>query len=244
MVCTGSPKFRFTDSQPYALSFRANSTPVRAQRSERRVGTHIRKCADGSRLAVLWRRARPISVRDPLGDHVVPLLLSLAVEERNDAHSHVVAANATGFAVGCKAVVHHVLANSGQVLLRSNASSHELDDGLGRLAIPDTWILLAMPSIQWENVRRTVTCNDQELIVLSDLMNSHVRECCDDLLLRREIRALLELKVADSSAEGKVAVHSAEVDETTCCANASLLAFILRLVVEGKWLCAALDAEY
>lgn len=75
-------------------------------------------------------------------------------------------------------------------------------------------------------------------------MDCHIRECSDDLLLRREIRALLELKVADSSAEGEVAVHSAEIDETACRANASLLALVLGLVVEGERLCAALDAKY
>jgi hypothetical protein len=36
VVCAGSPKFRFTESQPDALAFRANSTPVLAHRSERR----------------------------------------------------------------------------------------------------------------------------------------------------------------------------------------------------------------
>ena len=74
-------------------------------------------------------------------------------------------------------------------------------------------------------------------------MNGHVRECSYDLLLRREVCALLELKVTDSSAEREVAVHTTEVDEATCSANASLLALVLGLVVEGERLCAALDAE-
>ena len=74
-------------------------------------------------------------------------------------------------------------------------------------------------------------------------MNGHIRERSDDLLLRREVCALLELKVTDSSAERKVAVHTTEVDKATCGANASLLALVLGLVVERERLCAALDAE-
>ena len=89
----------------------------------------------------------------------------------------------------------------------------------------------------------TIAGNDQELIVLAKLVNGHIRERSDDLLLRREVCALLELKVTDSSAEGKVAVDSAEVDEATGCADAGLLALVLGLVVEGERLCAALDAE-
>ena len=89
----------------------------------------------------------------------------------------------------------------------------------------------------------TIAGNDQELVILSHLVDSHIRERSDNLLLRREVRALLELKVTDSSAECKVAVHATKVDETTCGANASLLTLILGLVVEGERLCAALDAE-
>lgn len=74
-------------------------------------------------------------------------------------------------------------------------------------------------------------------------MDGHVGESGDDLLLRREIRALLELKVANGSAQREVTVYSAKIDKATGCANASLLAFILRLVIEGKRLRAALDAK-
>ena len=89
----------------------------------------------------------------------------------------------------------------------------------------------------------TIAGNDQELVILAHLVNGHIGECSDDLLLRREICALLELKVADSSAECKVAVHTTKVDEATCSTNASLLALVLGLVVEGERLCATLDAE-
>ena len=74
-------------------------------------------------------------------------------------------------------------------------------------------------------------------------MDGHIRESSDDLLLRREICALLELKVANSSAECEVAVDTAKVDKATCGADTSLLALVLGLVVEGKRLRAALDTE-
>jgi len=94
-----------------------------------------------------------------------------------------------------------------------------------------------------EECQPTIAGNDQELIILSHLVDGHIGECSDDLLLRREICTLLELKVADSSAECEVAVHTTKVDETTCSANTSLLTLVLGLVVEGEWLCAALDAK-
>ena len=89
----------------------------------------------------------------------------------------------------------------------------------------------------------TIAGNNQELIILAKLVDGHVGERSDDLLLRREVCALLELKVTNSSAEREVAVHTTKVDEATCSANASLLALILGLVIEGERLSAALDAE-
>lgn len=94
-----------------------------------------------------------------------------------------------------------------------------------------------------EDMKQTVTGDDQELVVLAHLVNGHVGESSDDLLLRWEICALLELKVTDSSGESEVAVDSAKVDETAGCADAGLLALVLGLVVERKRLRAALDAE-
>jgi hypothetical protein len=94
-----------------------------------------------------------------------------------------------------------------------------------------------------EEIRPTVTSNNKELVVFAHLVDSHVGESSDNLLLRWEVCALLELKVADSSAKRKVAVDSPKVDEATGCADAGLLALILGLVVERKRLRAALDAE-
>lgn len=78
----------------------------------------------------------------------------------------------------------------------------------------------------------TVTSNDEELIVFAYFVLRHVGECGDNLLFWRKIGALLELKVANSSAECKVAIHTTKVDETTGSTNARLLALVLRLVVK------------
>lgn len=55
-------------------------------------------------------------------------------------------------------------------------------------------------------------------------MYVHVGVCGDDLLLGSELCALLELEVADSSGQGKVAVDTTKVDETTGSSNPCLLA--------------------
>jgi hypothetical protein len=45
----------------------------------------------------------------------------------------------------------------------------------------------------------TIASNDKELVVFADLVNLNVRVGGDYLLLGREIGALLELEVSDSS---------------------------------------------
>ena len=57
-------------------------------------------------LAVLRRGARPIAIRHSISDHLVPLVLCLAAEQRNDNDGHVVAAHAARVAVRCETVVH------------------------------------------------------------------------------------------------------------------------------------------
>lgn len=89
----------------------------------------------------------------------------------------------------------------------------------------------------------TVTGNDQEFVVLAELVRSHIGICCDNLLLWWQIRALLELKVANGSAERKVAIYSAKIDETTRSTYTSFLALVLRLVVKRQRLCTPFDAQ-
>lgn len=74
-------------------------------------------------------------------------------------------------------------------------------------------------------------------------MDRDIREGGDNLLLWRQVCALLEFEVADSSAKGQVAIDATEVDEATCGTYTGFLALVLRLVVERQGLCSSLDAE-
>lgn len=71
---------------------------------------------------------------------------------------------------------------------------------------------------------RTVTGNHKELIIIGQLVHRHVGVRGHDLLLGREFGALLEFKITNGTGQGKVAVDTAKVDETTRSANASLFA--------------------
>jgi hypothetical protein len=73
------------------------------------------------------------------------------------------------------------------------------------------------------STRLAVTCHNKELVVGGDLVDLNIGEGSDNLLLRREIGALLELKVAYRAGEGEVAVDAAKVDEATGSLNAGLL---------------------
>lgn len=61
---------------------------------------------------------------------MVPFILGLAPQESYNDHGHVVAANSSGLAAWCKTIVHHVLADFGESLFRSNATSDKFDHGL------------------------------------------------------------------------------------------------------------------
>jgi len=80
--------------------------------------------------------------------------------------------------------------------------------------------------------RRTIASNDEKLIILPQLVYRHIWECRNNLLFGREIRALLELEIANGSAQREVAIDAAKVDKSTCCADTCLLAFVLWLVIE------------
>lgn len=79
---------------------------------------------------------------------------------------------------------------------------------------------------------RTVTSNDEEFIIVSKVVDCHVGESSNNLLLWGQVGALLELEVSDGSAEREVAVYSAKVDESAGCAYPCLFTLVLRLVVE------------
>ena len=70
----------------------------------------------------------------------------------------------------------------------------------------------------------TVTGKHNKLVVVGKVVDSHIGVGGDNLLLRREIGALLELKVTDGTGQGEVAVDATKVDKATSGANSCLLA--------------------
>lgn len=154
-------------------------------------------------LAILWWRTWTIAFCHTFPNRLVPLLFGLTVQQTNDNHCHIVTTNASRLAVGCKAVVHHVLANQVQILLSGNSSSHEFDHSLGRLTIPYTYSQSAIgfPAKVGRGASAvlTITGNDQEFVIRRNLVCNDIGEGCDNLLLGREIGALLEFKVANGT---------------------------------------------
>lgn len=71
---------------------------------------------------------------------------------------------------------------------------------------------------------RTIAGNNKKLVVVGQLVHSHVRVGSHDLLLGRELGALLEFKVTNGTGQSEVAVDTAKVDETARSTNASLFA--------------------
>jgi hypothetical protein len=78
-------------------------------------------------------------------------------------------------------------------------------------------------SIYGSTVGPTVTCNNKELVVGSDFVDLNVGEGSDNLLLRREVGALLELEVTYRAGEGEVAVDTAKVNEAAGSLDTGLL---------------------
>lgn len=56
-------------------------------------------------------------------------------------------------------------------------------------------------------------------------MDSHIGVSGHDLLFRGQFGTPFEFKVAEGPRQGQIAVDTAEVDETTCSADTSLLAY-------------------
>jgi len=77
---------------------------------------------------------------------------------------------------------------------------------------------------------RTVTGDNNKLVIVRNVVDSDFWEGGDDLLLRWEVRALLEFEIANGARQGKVAVDSSEIDKSTCCANSCLFACSVSVV--------------
>lgn len=72
---------------------------------------------------------------------------------------------------------------------------------------------------------RTITGNHQEFIIISDLMNSHIGVRRHNLLLRRQLCALLEFEVTNGTGQSQVAIDTTKVNKTTGGADTSFLAY-------------------
>lgn len=178
------------------------------------LGCCVADAAEFRSRTVLGRRARAIAVGDTLGDLLIPLLLRLAVEETNNAHGHVVAADATSLGVGGKAVVHHVLADLVQVLLGCNSTADKLNNSLRGLAVPDT-----------------ITGQNKELVLIGEVVLFNVGKGGDNLVLGGELGALLEFEVTNGAGQGQIAVDTAKVDKAASRCDSALLACILLALV-------------
>jgi hypothetical protein len=61
----------------------------------------------------------------------------------------------------------------------------------------------------------TIASNDKELVIFADVVDLNIRVGGNYLLLGREVGALLELEVSDSSRQGEIAVDTTEIDEAS-----------------------------
>ena len=75
------------------------------------------------------------------------------------------------------------------------------------------------------NCKPTITGDDKEFIVIAQVVNSHIGESGDNLLLRGQFGALLELEVTNGSRESKVAVDTAKVDKAAGGTDTGLFAW-------------------
>ena len=75
-------------------------------------------------------------------------------------------------------------------------------------------------------------------------MHSDVGIGSDDLLLRRQLGALLELEVTNGPRQGQVAVDTAKVNETTSSADTGFLACFYLVMSASSKLVGNRDAGY
>lgn len=183
----------------------------------------------GSRTIFRWS-AGTIAIGNPPSNLLVPLFLASSPQETNDDHSHVVTPNTASLGIGGQAVVHHILADFVQILLGSDASADELDDGLGRLAVPDAYSAQTcqqnLKGCDHETQSKpTVACDHQKFIIVGKLVDDDVGVCRDNLLLGSKLCALLEFEIANGTGEGQVAVDPTKIDETAGSGNSCLLTY-------------------
>ena len=72
-------------------------------------------------------------------------------------------------------------------------------------------------------MRRTVTCYDEELIVIRHIVSYNIRERCNNLLLGCQVGTLLKLEVAYSTRQSQVAIDTTKVNKAASSTNSGLL---------------------
>ena len=83
-------------------------------------------------------------------------------------------------------------------------------------------------------MRHTIACNNQKFIVIAKFVDGHVGVCGHNLLLWGQFGTPLEFEVTKGPRQGQVAVDTAKVDETTCGADTSFLAYSSKNTNEKK----------
>lgn len=89
--------------------------------------------------------------------------------------------------------------------------------------IPEPHLSVAVHALYVTIWRRTITSNNKELVVVGNRMSNNVGKCRYNLLLRRELSALLEFEISDSSGQRKVAVDTTKIDEASGSTYSSFL---------------------
>ena len=74
------------------------------------------------------------------------------------------------------------------------------------------------------SAQRTVTGNNEELVIVAHVMYNDVRVCRHDLLFRCQLGTLLELEIADGPRQREIAVHSAKIDKAAGSRDSRLFA--------------------
>jgi hypothetical protein len=71
----------------------------------------------------------------------------------------------------------------------------------------------------------TIASKNEELVVVAHLVDHNIGVGRDNLLLGRQLGALLELEIANGSRQRQVSVHAAKVDKSTRSCDSRLFAY-------------------
>ena len=72
----------------------------------------------------------------------------------------------------------------------------------------------------------TITSNDEELVIVTQLVHNHIGIGSDNLLLWCQLCALLEFEITDGSRQGKVSVDASKVHEAAGGSDSCLFTYV------------------